>query len=273
VDPDEVLTRTSDLPDAVLRYADHADGVVDVHLPPTGDGSPRPLVFLLHGGFWRSEWDRVHTRPVAVALANEGFVVATPEFRRVGAGGGWPATFDDVAAAFDALPRLLRGLGVAITTTTVVGHSAGGHLALWLAGRDGAGAPEPSAPRTIDRAVGLAAVGHLRHAAGLHLGDGAPQDLLGGEPEEVSERYDAADPATLLAPQVEAEVVVVHGGRDDVVPVSNAHALVRACPQVRLVELSGVEHFALIDPLSDAWPHVLEAVRGDAPGRGERLEP
>lgn len=265
MDPDEVLPRTADLPDAVLRYADHPDGVIDVHLPPAGGGSPRPVVVLLHGGFWRAAYDRVHTRPLAVALADAGFVVATPEYRRVGAGGGWPTTLDDVAAAVAAVPGLLGGLGVTLTTTTVVGHSAGGHLALWLAGRPGGGSVGTGRP---DRVVGLAPVAHLREAARANLGDGATQALLGGGPEQVPERYDAADPATLLATPVETAVVIVHGALDDQVPLANARALTRACPQVRLVELADADHFAVIDPASTAWPQVLAAVRGGVRGPG-----
>ncbi|MGH3371368.1 MAG: alpha/beta hydrolase, partial [Nocardioidaceae bacterium] len=167
------------LPDAVVRYAAHDDGVVDVHLPPAGSparsGSPARLLLLLHGGFWRQAYDRTHTRPLAVALAREGFVVATPEYRRVGGGGGGPATLEDVDNAAAATPGLVLGLGIAVAGTTVLGHSAGGHLALWLANQ----------PHPVDRVVGLAPVGDLRAAARARLGDGATQALLGGEPDEV----------------------------------------------------------------------------------------
>src|ERR1700712_3275942 len=115
-------------PDATFRYDDRADAVVDVHLPPA---QGRGLLFLVHGGFWKQEWDRTHTRPMARALAGGG-LVATPEYRRVGGGGGWPTTGDDVRRAFDLLPTLVRELGVETDRTVVTGHSAGGHLALWL---------------------------------------------------------------------------------------------------------------------------------------------
>ncbi|HEY0775501.1 MAG TPA: hypothetical protein VGD51_15535, partial [Nocardioidaceae bacterium] len=91
------------LPDAVVRYAAHDDGLIDVHLP----AGPRPadarLLVLVHGGFWKQAYDRKHTRAVAAALAAEGCVVATPEYRRVGGAGGWPTTADDVDAAVAAL--------------------------------------------------------------------------------------------------------------------------------------------------------------------------
>jgi acetyl esterase/lipase len=242
------------LPDAVLRYAAHDDGVVDVHLPP-GPSRPRPLVFYVHGGFWRQRWDRTHARPLAEALAARGHVVALPEYRRVGGRGGWPTTADDVEAALQATPGLLAGAGVPITTTTLVGHSAGGHLVLWLAGqrRSVAG---------VDRVVALAPVGDLRSAAGRGLGAGATQELLGGSPEEVPEVYAAADPASRLDVRPAAEVVLVHGDRDEDVPVDLSRGLVARHPWIDHRELAGVGHSEVIDPLSSAWPAVLAAIEG-----------
>jgi acetyl esterase/lipase len=243
-------TSRADLPDAVLRYAAHDAGLVDVHVQE--DDGPRPLVVLLHGGFWREAFDRVHTRPMATALKDLGLVVVTPEYRRVGGAGGWPTTADDVDAAVAAIPDLLAGLGIATSTTTVVGHSAGGHLALWLANQG----------HRIDRVVGLAPVGDLRAAARDGLGAGATQALLGGTPEEVPDRYDAADPAARLDRRPQCEVVLVHGTEDRNVPVGNSRGLVARHPWLDLRELPGVEHFGLIDPESSAWPAVFTALTG-----------
>lgn len=233
------------LPDAVVRYAAHEDGLVDLHLP-AGAG-PHPLVVYVHGGFWKQEWDRRHARPLCAALAAEGYVVAVPEYRRVGGGGGWPTTADDVDAAVAALPGLLAGLGVATTRTSYVGHSAGGHLVLWLADQ---GHP-------VDRVVGLAPVGDLRAAARDGLGDDATQALLGGGPEDVPERYAAADPAERLSPDTPCDIVVLHGLDDDVVPVGNSRGLTRRHPEVDLVELPDVDHMAVIDPQSKAFAVLL----------------
>ncbi len=243
-------TSPADLPDAVVRYAAHDDGLVDVHAPE--DDGRHPLVVLLHGGFWRQAFDRTHTRPLATALREQGFVVATPEYRRVGGAGGWPATVEDVDTVMAALPGLLAGLGFATTTVTVLGHSAGGHLALWLANQG----------HRLDRVVGLAPVGDLRAAACANLGNGATQAFLGGEPDEVPERYDAADPATRFARRPDCQVVVVHGTEDENVPLANSRGLAARHPFVDLRTLPGVEHFAVIDPGSEAWPAVLSAVRG-----------
>src|SRR3954470_6895697 len=179
------MTRAAEPPDAVLRYAAHDDGLIDVHLP-AGDARPRPLVVYVHGGFWRQQWDRKHGRPLANALASEGYVVALPEYRRVGGAGGWPTTADDVDAALAALPELLAGLGVTTTSITLVGHSAGGHLVLWLANQE----------HPVDRVVALAPVGDLRMAAEVGMGGGAAVELLGGTPQRLPEAYGAADPAT-----------------------------------------------------------------------------
>ena len=255
-DPDDLAppsALTQPLPDAVVRYAAHDDGLVDVHLPGGSVGGPFPLVVLLHGGFWRQAYDRRHTRPVAAALAREGYVVATPEYRRTGGAGGWPATVEDVETATAMIPSLLEGLGVAVTDVTVVGHSAGGHLALWVANQ----------PHPLTRVVALAPVADLRAAARARLGDGATQTLLGGEPDERPERYDAADPATRLGKPPGCEVVIVHGADDDVVPAAISQGLVVAHPFVTLRLLDGADHFAVMDPTSSAWPTVLAAVRGD----------
>jgi acetyl esterase/lipase len=237
------------LPDAVVRYAAHDDGLIDVHLPAAGPAGP--LVALLHGGFWKAAYDRRHTRAAAAALAADGFVVATPEYRRVGGGGGWPVTAQDVDAAIGALPRLLEGLGVRATGMVVAGHSAGGHLALWLANQ----------AHRLDRVVGLAPVADLRAAARERLGDGATQALLGGEPEERPDVYDAADPLTRLATAPGCEVVILHGATDDVVPPAVSRTLAAAHPFVDLQVLEGVDHFDLVDPTSVAWPAVVDALR------------
>ena len=228
------------LPDAVLRYDDHADAVIDVHLPVEPSGR---TLLLLHGGFWKTAYDRTHTRPMARALAAEGFVVATPEYRRVGPGGsgGWPRTGDDVRRAAERLPGLLGGLGVEVGDLRVTGHSAGGHLALWLATT---GLP-------VTRTVALAPVCDLGEAIRLGLGSDAARAFLGGlEPG-------AADPMQLFATRPEGEVRVVHGIEDDVVPVSLSRGFAAAYPWVQLHEVPG-GHFEVIEPGSVAWPTVLD---------------
>lgn len=265
----EVLSRPAPPADLTLRYGTGADHVVDVRLPRKGHG-PRPLVVVVHGGFWRAAYDRTHSGPQASALAEEGFVVAVPEYRRVGqAGGGWPGTFDDTAAWSDRLVDLVAGaVGRDVVDTdrvVYVGHSAGGHLALWAASRHRLPESSPwhrSEPLPLRGVVSLAGVCDLRLAAGLGLGDGATQDLLGGGPDDAPERYAQADPIGLVP--VGVPVVLVHGGNDDNVPVEVSRQFAARAQDagdgVRLVELAGTGHFEVIDPLTDAWAAVTDTV-------------
>src|SRR3954470_18949410 len=130
----DVLTRPAPPPTLIVRYGPLPDHVADVWLPPAA--GPAPLVLFLHGGFWRSQYDRAHTAPLAAALAAAGYATATPEYRRTGpSGGGWPGTFLDVAAAVDTLPTVIAAATDRVDPTRLcyAGHSAGGHLALWAA--------------------------------------------------------------------------------------------------------------------------------------------
>ena len=241
----------ADLPDAVLRYGDHDDALVDVHVPTSPDGPNGSTVLLLHGGFWKTAYDRTHTRQLAVALAAEGFLVATPEYRRVGPGGagGWPETGDDVLHAATLLPDLLEVIGEQVGVLRVAGHSAGGHLALWLATQ--------AVP--ADRVVALAPVCDLREAVRLGLGSDAARAFLG----DVD--VDGVDPMVLLERRPAAEITIVHGAEDDVVPISLSRGLVDRYPWVQLVEVPG-GHFEVIEPGSVAWPAVIGALSGGLSG-------
>ena len=269
----EVLTGpAAPPPDLTLRYGEHPDQLADIRLPQVTGVSPAPLVMFIHGGFWRAAYDRAHVGPLAVDLARRGYAVATVEYRRVGQpGGGWPGTFSDVAAAVAAIPDLLadslrfRGLPpVDVDRPVLAGHSAGGQLALWYA------AVAPDATRGV---LALAAVCDLGEAYRLRLGGGAVIELLGGGPEDRAERYAAADPAARLPLKVPS--ILVHGTDDDQVPIGLSRTYVQAARRAgddsTLVELADVEHFAVIDPLSSAWPAVLDALRV-LTGAGVNLE-
>lgn len=276
MNPREVLTRPAPPPDHVITYGSGASQVADLWFPaePTGEaggpaGAP-PLVVLLHGGFWRSEYDRVHARPLAVALAQAGFAVCLPEYRRTGQdGGGWPGTFDDVSAAVDVLPGLVAGYGpVSSAAPVLAGHSAGGHLALWAAARSilPEGSPWHSAGPVASGVVALAAVSDLTGCAEQNLGGGAAQALIGGGPGEWPERYVVADPFLLVPGPV--PVRLVHGQVDDIVPclmsVEYAGRVAGAGGDAWCEVLPGCGHFEVIDPLSVAWPQVLAAFRAVA---------
>lgn len=269
--PRAVLTRPAPPPDVVLRYGDDVDQVADVRVPPnvpvSASGVTAPLVIFLHGGFWRAGYDRSHTGPLATALAAAGFTVCVPEFRRVGPdGGGWPSTFDDVAAAVDVLPRMTAAATDHVDPARLIlaGHSAGGHLALWAAARHRLPAGTPwhtVGPRPVRAVVGLAAVSDLTACHDDGLGDAAAAALMGGSPRQWPERYARTDPARLLPLGV--PVWLLHGADDDRVPVAMSRSFAAqaraAGDAVVLRELAGCEHFGLIDPLSPAWRHVQAA--------------
>ena len=259
--PRDVLDRPAPPPDFTLRYGEHPDQLADVRLPVT-EKAGAPLVIFIHGGFWRAAFDRTHVGPLASDLAERGYAVAAIEYRRVGQpGGGWPGTFSDVAAAVAAVPDLLgkelahRGLPTFdVDRPVLAGHSAGGQLALWYA------AVAPDAVRGV---LGLAPVADLITAHRLGIGDDAVASLLGGDPAARPELYASADPMAHLPLNV--RTVIVHGAADDRVPIELSQLYVAAARRsgddTTLVELAGVEHFALIDPMSKAWPAVLDALR------------
>jgi acetyl esterase/lipase len=279
----DILTRPSRPPDQVLHYGERDDQVAGLRLPGPGDrpgdpGAPgrpgHPLVIFLHGGFWRSAIDAAHTGPLAAALASAGFVVCTPEFRRTGQpGGGWPGTFDDVAAAVDTLPGIAaRAAGGLAGTGQVVlaGHSAGGHLALWAAGRRRLPATDRwhAARSPAVGVVSLAGVCDLAACFRLGLDGDAAGDLMGGGPESFPGRYRSADPMGLLPTGIAARLV--HGTADERVPADQSRdytaRAVAAGDDASCDLLPGCGHFELIDPLSAAWPAVLAAFRSAAAG-------
>ncbi|TCB92732.1 alpha/beta fold hydrolase [Micromonospora zingiberis] len=256
-DPRAVLTRPAPEPDLTVAYGEDPDQIADLRRP-VGAGPPRPLLIVVHGGFWRAEYDRRHTDPLADALARLGYPVAQLEYRRTGQpGGGWPGTLTDVRCGVSALPRLAAAAlpgRVAPVPPILVGHSAGGHLALHAAARS---------PQDVGGVLALAPVADLAEAYRLDLDSGAVAALLGGGPADVPERYEEADP--LIVVPLPARTVVIHGTLDQQVPVEMSRAYVAAAQasggDMHLVELPECEHFGLIDPDSPAWPQVTARLR------------
>lgn len=242
-----------------LRYGDDPDRFVELTRPA---GASRGCVVLLHGGFWRARYDLDLMRPLARAVTDAGFAAANVEYRRVGQpGGGFPGTLADVAAALDRVGGV-PDLGALV----LVGHSAGGQLAIWGAGRHrlppGAVGAGPAARPVA--AVSLAGVCDLAAAARAGTGEGAVVDLLDGMPDEVPERYAVASPVALVPLGVPA--LLVHGDADDRVPVEQSRGYARraraAGDDVELVELPGAGHRDVIDPAGPAWRAVERRLAG-----------
>jgi acetyl esterase/lipase len=241
----------------VHRYGPGPHRFLELTLP--SGRAPAPVAVVLHGGFWRAAYGIELARPLAADLAAAGYAAVAVEYRRVGAGGGWPSTAEDVATALDSLPDLAEAARLDLTDVTVIGHSAGGHLAAWAAGRRRlpVGAPGAQPRVLVTAAVLQAGVLDLTAAARLRLGNGAVQDFLGAVPAQEPERYAVADPMRLLP--TGAALLCVHGAADDDVPVEQseryATAAAAAGDDVELTVLP-CDHMALIDPSSDAWATV-----------------
>lgn len=205
---------------------------------------------LLHGGFWRPVYDLSLERPVARALAAQGFLVRNVEYAP--AGTPWPATLLDVAAAYDHAVRDPRVDGARVA---VVGHSAGGHLALWLGcRRPGTPGGAPAVPPAL--VVAQAPVACLALAHAQRLGDGAVDLLVGGSPAAYPERYAEADPRALLPSAT--PTVLLHAAGDDTVPLTQSEEYASASG-ARLVVVPG-GHFEHLDPSSEAFAALLEAL-------------
>ncbi len=241
------------------RYGEHPRQVADLH-HPSGPG-PFPVVVVLHGGYWQPPYTKLIMRPLCVDLVRRGYAAFNVEYRRLGReGGGWPQTFDDVATAIDHLADPgLRDAGLDLDRVELLGHSAGGQLALWAAGRPElpAGAPGAAPLVTATRVLALAAVCDLE-------GAGRPaRALLGGGPSDVPERWRQADPMRRIPLGV--PVRLVHAVGDETVSVRRSREYLAAAKaagaDVVLREAPG-GHRDPIDPSTRAWKAAAELLEG-----------
>lgn len=251
--------------DLRIRYGPETQHFGDLRMPQ-GFG-PHPCVIAIHGGFWRNRYDLAHLGHLCAALTNTGFATWNIEYRRLGdPGGGWPGTFFDVARAarylvkiapLELTPRHRIDPG----RVTVLGHSAGGHLASWIASMNSAPAASEirGSELPLRGAVALAGVLDLRRASVLNLSGGVVRELLGGNPDEVPERYAAASPTELCPLTVPH--LLAHGAEDTIVPLEMSETLHAVGPdRSTLLTFPGIGHFELIDPRSEIWPELLDAI-------------
>lgn len=257
-----------------LTYGEHPDQFAALYLPAgVRDGVALPVAVVVHGGFWRTTYGLTLGRPLARDLAAHGVAALNVEYRRVGrppAGGGWPESCLDVASAVDALAELHRTHPhlprVDLGRVVALGHSAGGHLVGWLAGRSGLAAGTPGAlPRVpLTGFVSQAGVLDLAQADRESLGGSAVAAFVGGHVTDVPADYRAASPIRQLPTGVPS--VLVHGTADAQVPLSQSEryrdAAVLAGDDCRLDVLAGVDHFEPIQPGAPAWIRCRTAVLG-----------
>jgi acetyl esterase/lipase len=245
------------------RYGAHRSQRADLYLPRSV--GPHPVMVLIHGGSWQVRYGKIVMRGLAGDLMRRGWAVWNIEYRRVGDGGGWPTTFEDVAAAIDHLAKL--DAPVDLERVSILGHSAGGHLALWAAGRTKLPPGAPGTPSLIPVRRVISQAGVCDLADGYHrVPEGAVKSLMGGGPEQLPERYAIADPMAHVPLGV--PVLLVHGTQDETVSVelsrNYASAERAAGGTVELVEIEGEagRHRAHIDPRGEAWAAVASRLDG-----------
>ena len=233
----------------------------DLYLPSRP--GPHPVVILLHGGCWRAQYGLEPLGQLCAALAGEGLAVWNVEYRRLGNGGGWPTTFSDVAAAADALRDIAAQYELDLERVVAMGHSAGGHLALWLAGRRRL-PPESelftATPLPLRGVVALAGIPDLVEGVKRDICRGAINDLVGGSPDAVPERYRQASPSALLPLGVPQRHIV--GRHDQTVPVDYLQQYAAVAAQhddVGLDILEAAGHFEPVVVGTAAWETVRRA--------------
>jgi len=249
---DAVLALEQPRPDAQFSYGDKPSQFGRLWLPASAENQavPVPVLVLIHGGCWLEQYAIDHIHPLAGALAKSGIAVWALEYRRVGeAGAGWPGTFQDVADGLEYL-RKLDDRQLDLSRVAVAGHSAGGHLALWLAARTGFSPVHPfysANPLPLRGVIGMAAITDLvQYAQGNSSCQQAVSQLMDGTPAQRPSSYQLASPAALPAP---LPLVLIQGRVDPIVPMSQA----RAMPAARLRPIPGAGHFDLIHPGTPAF--------------------
>jgi acetyl esterase/lipase len=235
-----------------VPYGSDAHQFGDLRVP-SGRG-PHPVAIVIHGGYWRARYDLTEVEHLCEAVTRQGLATWSLEYRRIGnPGGGWPGTLDDVRTGAAHLEKIAAERALDLKRVVAMGHSAGGHLVLWLAKQNAI---------VLRGIVALAPVADLRRAWELKLSETVVADLLGGSPQDLPDRYRSASPIELVPLGVAQRVL--HGTNDDVVPLEISRRYVAAAKKSgddsKLIEVPGAGHFELIDPQSSAWPVVKEAV-------------
>ena len=273
--PQDLQSIPSRPPDQRVAYGEDSSQYGELRIP-TGSG-PHPVAVLIHGGCFKAAY--ANTRdlaPMADALKERGIATWNIEYRRIGQpGGAWPGTFLDVGRAVDHLRTLAAPHALDLGRVVVVGHSAGGNLAMWVAAR--ARVPKESQismadPLPVRGVVNLA--GPVDLTANISGYEGLCRDsvitmLLGGTPARVPERYAHASPFKLLPLSIPQVIVI--GEHEDFVPrpivEAYAQAAIAAGDSLRLIVIPGVGHFEIASTRASPWPQVESAIRSLLDGK------
>jgi len=251
VSAEDILSQPQPPPDERVAYGADPNQFLEVRIP-RGQG-PHSVLLHIHGGYWRAKYDLAHAGHLCAALRVAGVATFNIEYRRVGNdGGGWPGTFADIRSACRFVQQEHSRFHLDLDRFAVMGHSAGGQLALCLAAHE----------TSLHRAISLAGVVDLKRAFALHLSNDAVAEFLGGKPDAVPEHYREADPMELSIPH--ARQWLLHGTEDDTVPPEFSRDYVaqkkKAGESVQLLEIARAGHFELIDPTSEAFKQVTSTV-------------
>lgn len=259
--PQDIVDLTPPPATERVFYGPAPQHFVDLRLPK--GKSPFPVIMNIHGGFWLNKYDLAHGGHLCAAITDRGYATWNVEYRRVGdPGGGWPGTLEDIVAAYRHIAKVAEHYRFDLHNVVVIGHSAGGQLALCLA------ANEPS----VKRMISLAGVADLQAAFELRLFNDAAAQFVDGNPNQVPKHYAEADPMKL--PSTNAKQWLIHGVDDDVIPADFSRRYVeskkKTGEQVQLVEIPNCGHFDLIDPRSEPWKQVLATVEAAGSTRNTR---
>ncbi len=254
----DILDLPAPKADARVAYGTDGNQFIDLRLPTGKSG--HPVAICVHGGYWRATYNLEYLGHLCAALTARGVATANLEYRRVGnAGGGWPVTFEDIRAAYQFLVQHGDRYRLDPQRVAVLGHSAGGQLALCLAGHE----------HGLMAAISLAGVVDLQRAFDLHLSNEAVVEFLGGTPAEVPDHYREADPMKLA---IRPHQWVIYGNADEHVPQELSKVYITAKSKlgedVRPVEIAGAGHFDLVDPRTQAGKRVVD-VALEAVGLGK----
>ena len=267
--PDELGALPSRPPDQRILYGTEASHYGELRLP-AGAG-PHPLVILVHGGCFKAEYATAqYFGAMADALKADGIATWNIEYRRLGEpGSGWPGTYLDVGRAVDHVRTIASEYRLDLNRVAVVGHSAGGHLAMWAASRHRLPATSElyaANPLPIRGAMDLAGpVGMTANIAGYEAICDGPviTSMVGGTPDSVPDHYRHASPITRLPLGISQ--VLVAGSYEDNVPIPFLEAYVKAATDagdpVRLLLIPGAGHFEIASPLAFTWPPIRSAIR------------